>query len=256
MNKIVKCVCWLGLSALWGACTNEDYKVYDTGQKDAVFFEYIDEKEEIVSSLDYAFNYDIADKHIVEIPVRLMGMPVDRDRVIRLAPVGDTDMKEGVHYTIESAVLPANEVRTIVKVALLRGNDPALLERSFKLTLELVENEDLRAVGSKDFTITYSDIRPELQPDWWESAYYMPMPDYSFETAQVFFQYFYELVPKANEDVFNEMINRYGDYFVRAEGFQGPFTMYDKFLIKYVILPMYEDHKDDPSFVWQYEPGL
>ena len=66
-------VCALGIMA----CTNEDYKLYDVAQKDAVFFEYIDDKEEIVDSVDYVFDYNIAETHTIEVPVRLMGMPVD-----------------------------------------------------------------------------------------------------------------------------------------------------------------------------------
>lgn len=69
------------------------------------------------------------------------------------------------------------------------------------------------------------------------------MPEYSFENAQLFFKYFYELVPKANKDVYYEMINRYGDYFVDAKSHLGPLAMYDAFLTKYVLIPLYNDTK-------------
>ena len=57
------------------------------------------------------------------------------------------------------------------------------------------------------------------------------------------FKYFYELVPKANKDVYYEMINRYGDYFVDAKSHLGPLAMYDAFLTKYVLIPLYNDTK-------------
>lgn len=251
MRKIYKCFCWFALCCCCSACTNEDYALYDTGQKDSVFFEYLNDEEEIVTSVDYAFNYNIEETHTIEIPVRLMGMPVDHDRQLTLAPVKEeTDMVEGTHYTVEPAVLPANAVKTTVKVVLLRGKDPAILERSFKLKLELTENDDLRSVGQKAFTITYSDIHPTQRPEWWVT--YMPLPVYSYESAQIFFKYFYDLAPKANLDVYNEMIKKYGDYFVKAAAMQGPFAMYDSFLKKYVLIPMYEDYKD--TFEWQVIP--
>lgn len=253
MKKIYKYMSCCVLLMCFSGCTNEDYLLYDTGQKDSVFFNYLDDKEEVATSIDYTFNYDIAESHTIEIPVQLMGMPTESDRQITLIPVKEeTDMIEGVHYKIEPAVLSANAVSTVVKVELLRGKDPALLERSFKLTLELMEGDDLRSVGQNKFTITYSDIRPQIRPEWWYT--YVALPVYSYESAQMFFKYFYDKAPKANMDVFNEMVERYGDYFVKAVQSQGPFAMYDKFLIKYVLMPMYEDHKD--TFEWKIVPRL
>lgn len=253
MKKIYQYICLAVLGAGIASCTNEDYKLYDTTQKDAVFFEYKDAKEEVTDSVDYVFNYNIATSHTIEIPVKLMGMPVNRERKIEVAPVtAETDMVEGTHYTVESSVLPANELNTTVKVTLLRENDPQLQERSFKLTLELGENDDLRAVGQHRFTITFSDIRPTERPSWWTTTSAMPI--YSFEAAQVFFKYFYELAPEANRDVFNTMDARYGEYFVNAVQIQGPFAMYRTFLIRNVLMPMYDDYKD--AFEWQAVPTL
>ena len=178
-------------------------------------------------------------------------MPVGHERKIKLAPVdGETAMVENVHYRIEAHVLPANEVETLVKVVLLRGNDPELLERPFKLVLELGENEDLRAVGQTQFIITYSDIRPDTRPSWWST--YSPLPEYSYEAAQVFFKYFYDNAPVANKEVFDKMISLYGEYFKKAKSSQGPLAMYSNFLTRYVLVPMYADYKD--AFTWQDIP--
>lgn len=235
------------------ACTDENYKLYDTAQKDAVFFDYIDSKGESADSVSYAFNYDIATVHTINLPVRLMGMPSEHDRTIAIAAVDSgTTMVEGTHYTIENAVLPADSVQTTIKVNLLRDKDPQLQEKTFRLHLMLGENDELRAVGQKDFQIAYSDIRPTERPDWWVT--YAPLPVYSFEAAQVFFKYFYENASKANPDVFNEMLTAYGDYFVKAQSMQGPYAMYQNFLVKYVLMPMYQDYKD--KFEWQAVPSL
>lgn len=234
------------------SCTDEDYKLYDTSQKDSVFFDYVTEDGESAVSINYAFNYDIANSHTIAIPVKLMGMPTDHDRQISLKAVGETTMEEGVHYTIERAVIPANQVSTTVKVELLRDNDPELQQKEFSLMLQIQENEDLRSVGQKDFTITYSDIRPENRPSWWST--WSPLPTYSFESAQIFFKYFNEKAPVANQSVYDEMIERYGEYFVNAVSMQGPLSMYRTFLIKYVLIPMYDDYGDELD--WQDIPTL
>ena len=76
----------------------------------------------------------------------------------------------------------------------------------------------------------------------------------TLEKLSADFRYFYELAPVANRDVFDEMIARYGDYFVKATNMQGPLAMYDTFLYKYVIMKMYDDTKD--QLEWQAVPTI
>lgn len=235
------------------ACTDEDYKVYDTSQKDAVFFNYLNASGVNDSIIDYAFNYDIATEHVVSLPLSLMGMPGQSARTIDLEPVADsTDMVAGTHYTIDPVVLEADSITATARVHLLRNNDPTIQQRKFKLRLRITENSDLRPEGQRDFTITYSDIRPTQRPGWWNT--WNPLPEYSFENAQLFFKYFYELAPKANKSVYDEMIAAYGDYFVKAGSMRGPLSMYDNFLIQYVLIPMYNDTKD--QITWQTVPQI
>lgn len=66
-----------GLATAASACTEDDYKLYDVSQKDSVFFEYRDSKNDLADEIEYAFNFDIATVHTIEIPVTLMGMPKD-----------------------------------------------------------------------------------------------------------------------------------------------------------------------------------
>lgn len=251
--KIYKYSLLMFFAAMVYACSEEDYKLYDTGQKDAVFFEYRNTSNAIDSTVLFVFNYDIANEHVIELPVRLMGMPTDYDRTISITAVADsTDMNEGTNYVVENAVLPANAVKTTVKVRLLRDQDDRLLTDTLRLRLMITENNDLRPEGQSTFNIRYSDVRPKNRPAWWTT--YSAMPVYSFEAAQVFFKYFYELAPVANKDVYDEMIARYGDYFVKAVSMQGPLAMYDTFLIRYVLMKMYNDTKDEME--WQSVPTV
>jgi hypothetical protein len=242
----------LAAAVMFTACAEEDYKLYDTSQIDAVFFQYKDAKGDAADTVNYVFNYNIADSYSIELPVVLMGMPADHDRKIDIRAVADSsDMELGVHYTIENAVLPANAVSTVVTVKLLRGNDPEIRTRAKHVLLHIEDGEDLRSVGKSMFRITYSDIRPTIRPDWWSTT--ATMPTYSFENAQLFFEYFYKYAPQANLDIFNEMNERYGNYFVNAVRMRGPLVMYGDFLKMYVLLPLYHDH---PDIGWQSVPSF
>lgn len=233
------------------ACGEDDYKMYDVAQTDNIFFDYVNDKNVSDSIITFNFGYDISQEHLVNIPITLMGMPSDVDRAIDVKAVADsTDMVEGKHYVVENAALRAGRVSDTVKVRLLRPDDPVFQEKQLRLYLRINANDDLRPTGQSTFSVLASDIRPTERPQWWVT--YANIPVYTFENAQLFFKYFYDLAPKANKDVFDEMIARYGDYFVKAGSMQGPLAMYDAFLYKYVFIPMYNDTKDDIE--WQGVP--
>lgn len=243
----------LAALTMLASCTEEDYMLYDTTQTDSVFFDYLNSKKETDSIISYNFGYDIAQTHEIRIPVTLMGVPKEHVRHIELRAVADsTDMVEGINYTIERNEIAAMATQDTVVIKLLRDKDDEIQTREKRLLLEIVASDDLNPTGQKTFTIKYSDIRPTDRPEWWYT--YAGLPVYSFENAQLFFQYFYELMPKANKGVYDELISTYGDYFVDAVSLQGPFAMYDAVLYKYVCIPMYNDTKD--TIEWQKEPTV
>ena len=154
--------------ALLTSCSEQEYKLYDTKQTDAVFFDYKNANGDAADSVNYAFNYDIANTHTLELPVTLMGMPADHDRQITIKPVADsTDMVENVNYTIEGAIVPANSVKGTIKVNLLRDKDSEIKTKAKHLVLRIEDGNDLRCVGKNIFRIIYSDIRPTKRPSWW-----------------------------------------------------------------------------------------
>ncbi len=240
--------------ALLAVSCEEDYKLYDTTQKDSVFFDYENESETADSVITYSFDYDIAQEHVINIPISLMGIPKTYSRSIDLQVVADsTDMVEGVNFTIERAELAANAISDTVKIKLLRDKDPEIQTKQKKLRIKIVESGDLRPTGQDFFTIKYSDVRPD-RPKWWGTFYSLPV--YSYENAQLFFEYFYDLAPKADKAVFDELIEKYGEYFVNAKDMDqgGPMAFYDAFLCKYVLIPMYNDTKD--TIEWQDVPAV
>lgn len=253
MRKKIYMLATLAVALLMVSC-EDDYKLYDTNQTDSVFFNHLNEKQTADSVITYSFDYDIAQSHIIDIPVSLMGIPKAEARRIELEVVKDsTDMVEGVNYTIERAEMAANEVSDTIKIKLLRDKDSEILTKEKKLRIAIVANGDLRPTGQNTFTIKYSDIHPD-RPMWW--ATFNPLPVYTYENAQLFFKYFYELAPKANKAVFDELITKYGDYFIKAKDMEqgGPMAFYDAFLVKYVLIPMYNDTKD--VIEWQGVPSV
>lgn len=253
MRKKIYMLATLAVALLMVSC-EDDYKLYDTNQTDSVFFNYLNEKLTADSVITYSFDYDIAQSHIIDIPVSLMGIPKAEARRIELEVVKDsTDMVEGVNYTIERAEMAANEVSDTIKIKLLRDKDSEILTKEKKLRIAIVANGELRPTGQNTFTIKYSDIHPD-RPMWW--ATFNPLPVYTYENAQLFFKYFYELAPKANKAVFDELITKYGDYFIKAKDMEqgGPMAFYDAFLVKYVLIPMYNDTKD--VIEWQDVPSV
>lgn len=253
MRKKIYMLATLAVALLMVSC-EDDYKLYDTNQTDSVFFNYLNEKQTADSVITYSFDYDIAQSHIIDIPVSLMGIPKAEARRIELEVVKDsTDMVEGVNYTIERAEMAANEVSDTIKIKLLRDKDSEILTKEKKLRIAIVANGELRPTGQNTFTIKYSDIHPD-RPKWW--ATFNPLPVYTYENAQLFFKYFYELAPKANKAVFDELITKYGDYFIKAKDMEqgGSMAFYDAFLAKYVLIPMYNDTKD--VIEWQDVPSV
>lgn len=240
------------MTVMLSACSEDDYKLYDTTQKDSVFLQYRNEKDELVNNMEYAFNFDVAQSHTVELPVSLMGMPKDHDRVISIVPVEEeSDMVEGKNYTITNNIIPANAVEGTIHVNLIRNEDPDILNVKKTLVLTISENNDLKSVGENKFTITYSDIRPETRPLWWST--FQPLPVYSYENAQLFFEYFYRLAPEANPATFEEMMELYGDYFTEWDSnkIAGPVARYTAFLRQHVLIPLYKEH---PEVTWQKVP--
>lgn len=231
-------------AALFASCSENDYKVYDTTQKDSVFFSYVNNQNVSDSVFDFAFNFDINNYYTLSVPVSVMGSIKSYDRPVRVDIVADSStMVQGTHYEIIEAVIPAGATEGVVKFNLLRDRDPRLLTESVKGRFIIGENDELRTVKGSVFKITFSDIRPENKPAWWLT--YGPFPKYSFENAQLFFDYFYRL--KDNEetkDIFDEIIRNYGDYFINGPAVRGPWTMYELFLRKYVSIPLHHDHPE------------
>ena len=79
--------------AMTAVSCEEDYKLYDTNQVDAVSFNYYNSRNVADSVITYNFGYDIAEQHEIDIPVTLMGVPKSEARSIDLKVVADsTDM--------------------------------------------------------------------------------------------------------------------------------------------------------------------
>ncbi len=242
--KLLRNILVLGVVAsLFSSCQENEYKVYDTTQKDSVFFNYVNNRNQVDSVFDYAFNYNIANTYTLSIPVSVMGSIKDYDRPVSIQLVADSStMVEGTHFEIVEAKVPAGATEGVVKINLLRDKDPKLLTSSVKGRFVIGENDDLHTVKGSVFKVTFSDIRNLDKPSWWITTGVQPV--FSFETAQLFFDFFHRLAPEANIDIYNEIVATYGPYFEDATNVQGPWTMYEGFFRNYIFIPLHADHPE------------
>ncbi len=110
----------------------------------------------------------------LEIPVMLVGLPVDRDRKVtyRIIPADEevegsnidnpTSAVEDVDYVIGEAVIPADSVFGYIKITV--NNKPSLADESLYLNIEITSSDDLMK-GAKEqaiASIVWNDavIRP------------------------------------------------------------------------------------------------
>lgn len=242
--KILRNILVLGVVAsLVSSCSENEYKVYDTTQKDSVFFNYVNNRNEAVSEVEYAFNYNINNTYTITVPILVMGSIKNYDRPVSVTTDPEVStMVEGTHYEIVEAVVPAGATEGVVRIKLIRDRDPQLLTSSVTGRFVIAENEGLHSVKGSEFNITFSDIRNTDKPDWWISSGTQPV--FSFDTAQLFFDYFHRLAPEADLDIYNEIVKTYGEYFEDAQYYQGPWTMYPGFFRNYVFIPLHREHPE------------
>ena len=178
--------------AAFTACSEEDYKVYDTTQTDNIFFSYFNEKNQADSIISYNFGFDIANEHIVEIPVTLMGMPSEKDRTIGLKAVSDsTEMAEGTHYIIDRALLRAGRIDDTIRVKLLRPDDEKFRTEALRLYLEIEPTSDLSITGQKTFTIMGYECQVDLHGGMTMRncrSILLRMPSYSSSISTIWLQ--------------------------------------------------------------------
>ena len=137
------------IASLLIACENEDYPVYNVSQKDGVFLAY----DESTDSVFYNFGFD--SKTVYGVTIKLLGMPRDYDRTVKLkvnsgkyASEEFIAAKEAYYDLPAEFTFPADSVQATIPVKLIR--DAELENTRTILTFELEDSDDLLVRGHSE----------------------------------------------------------------------------------------------------------
>jgi len=167
------------------ACSKADLVSYNTN--DNIYFDL--DAAGNRDSILYTFAY-YPDKlqDTVWVPVRISGIRTDRDRSYKVIIIDSaTTAIANTHYEPfrESYVLPAGTGTAALPVVLF-NNDPELVNRSFAITIQLVNTEDFGADLKQIITARVVFSNKLEKPKWWEmwlGGYYSQVKHQLFRLA-------------------------------------------------------------------------
>ena len=178
--KICKALCLTALTIMAAGCKGT-WIMYDQEQKDHLYFE-------VTSATNVSFSLTDAKTMTQTVPVKMMGMPRDHERVISLkwldpekteAEDGTGIVKaiEGADFTVSDLVIPAGEIcgNIVFTINRTEGMKTAIHDIRFSIA----ENDDFLPLKADStsiskiltpvFDIKVSDGEP-LCPDWWDAT--------------------------------------------------------------------------------------
>ena len=284
MKTIIKLMCIAAALAL--VSCKGTWLMYDTGQKDRLYFEVLPTPEEASFAL-------ITDETIdYRTTVRMMGMPVDYDRTFHIEYIpaeegemhnnGTTDMpvltaREGVDFKMGDLVIPAGAVEADVNITLLKSDE--MDDNYMKLTFKVVEDEeflpmdpdstDLRAIVSPQFSLLVNAGDPAC-PYWWNASassddlfgWSMYVGKFYPDKFRKMLEY-YHAIEEKNPSLYEQLVAQYGEN-LDNEGLTVSFWASESpaMWATYVLLPLYNyyldyytAHPDDPNFETQGSSG-
>ena len=257
--------------------------MYDTGQKDHIFFQ--DRQQTLIKSFALLANNEIQ----VEAPVHIMGMVSDKDRQFKVEslPVAENativlggtiypviSAREGVDFELGKCVIPAGATST--KVTLTLKRQPEMKEGAYvRVLLKLVPYENfeplpadsssVNEVKTPYFQVYVNDGEPAC-PTWWRQAPKKPA-GWDYDLGNFYPDKFrklldlYHKTAESNPTFYEYCVALYGEN-LDAEPNSDNHNMnrfwrqtYAAAWANYVFCPLYEyyedyyaKHPDDPHF--------
>lgn len=224
------------------SCENSDYQKYDLSQKDGVFIFGRD-------SVFYNFGFDTKTEFVYNVELRLIGMPRDYDRLVKINVISDKYATENivaakdVYYEIpKEFIFPKNAVKADIPVKLLRNKDLENIRAI--LAFEIEKTEDLLIRGNSKYSITFDDKIPET-PVWWADYKWGA---FSKLKGQLFFKYFWEM-EKENKYLYDKIVQRWGVNLDIPPLIYGnnPTNAYSYAFAKYVEMKMWKYAEKHPE---------
>ena len=178
--KICKALCLTALTIMAAGCKGT-WIMYDQEQKDHLYFE-------VTSATNVSFSLTDATTMTQTVPVKMMGMPRDHERVISLTwldpekaeaedGTGIVKAVEGTDFTVSDLVIPAGEICGNIVFTINRTE--GMKTEIHDIRFSIAENDDFLPLKADStsiskiltpvFDIKVSDGEP-LCPDWWDAT--------------------------------------------------------------------------------------
>lgn len=212
MKKYIQIVFTLCLtSMLFMQCSESDF-LYDTNHKHTIYFDNAS-KEPQVNNFTFAY-YAITDTTI-NIPVRYMGMPKDKEQIyvakIVKDPIAPLAIK-GEDYEFVNLKFKPNEVLTNLQIKLKRSAN--LKDTTYGISIVFEENELFKPMVGTNYKLIVSD--GELpKPTWWAMSKNKPhnrfLGTYYPEKYKMFLEQF-KAMEKKYPDFYKYSTENYGEF--------------------------------------------
>lgn len=271
--KIYKALCLTALTIMAAGCKGT-WIMYDQEQKDHLYFE-------VTSATNVSFSLTEATTMTQTVPVKMMGMPRDHERVISLTwldpekaetedGTGIVKAVEGTDFTVSDLVIPAGEIcgNIVFTINRTEGMKTAIHDIRFSIA----ENDDFLPLKADStsiskiltpvFDIKVSDGEP-LCPDWWDATtgssddlkgWTMYLGKYYPAKYRKMLEFYHNMKAK-NPIFYEDCLAKYGEN-LDKEGIKKSFFASENpaAWASYVLIPLceyyktwYSGHPDDPN---------
>lgn len=280
--KICKALCLTALTIMAAGCKGT-WIMYDQEQKDHLYFE-------VTSATNVSFSLTEATTMTQTVPVKMMGMPRDHERVISLTwldpekaeaedGTGIVKAVEGTDFTVSDLVIPAGEIcgNIVFTINRTEGMKTAIHDIRFSIA----ENDDFLPLKADStsiskiltpvFDIKVSDGEP-LCPDWWDATtgtdddlrgWAMYLGKYYPAKYRKMLEFYHNMKAK-NPIFYEDCLAKYGEN-LDKKGIKKSFFASENpaAWASYVLIPLceyyktwYSGHPDDPNVeTIQTKPG-
>lgn len=271
--KIYKALCLTALTIMASGCKGT-WIMYDQEQKDHLYFE-------VTSATNVSFSLTDATTMTQTVPVKMMGMPRDHERVISLTwldpekaeaedGTGIVKAVEGTDFTVSDLVIPAGEIcgNIVFTINRTEGMKTAIHDIRFSIA----ENDDFLPLKADStsiskiltpvFDIKVSDGEP-LCPDWWDATagsgddlkgWTMYLGKYYPAKFRKMLEFYHDMKAK-NPIFYEDCLAKYGEN-LDKKGITKSFFASENpaAWASYVLIPLceyyktwYSGHPDDPN---------
>lgn len=225
------------------SCGKTDYNTYDPAYSGIYFAE---------DSVVYSFGVTVLEvtSHVMDLPVRVMGIPTAQKRTFKVEVVGDkTNAKPDVHYVMPTDfVIEADSVNGILPLNILRDSlgDDAYWQVAFRL----VASDDFvpeRNVGEVIVASFNNIVEPPAWKDWQGRPTW---PDYKLGVWQPIkwlkFMEYFRAMEQTVPSTYKAMVEKYGPNLEKVD--YGWPSDYDFAVTKYILTPMYDFFAKHPEY--------